>query len=49
MSVDSPVTDQPGITVLPEGVREGNEKLVCLTESAGVKVNALIAREQQGS
>jgi iron-sulfur cluster assembly accessory protein len=33
---------------LPEGVREGNEKLVSLTEAAGVKVNALIAREQQG-
>jgi iron-sulfur cluster assembly accessory protein len=33
---------------LPEGVREGNERLVCLTEPAGVKVNALIAREQQG-
>jgi len=33
---------------LPEGVREGNEKLVCLTESAGRKVAALIAREQQG-
>jgi iron-sulfur cluster assembly accessory protein len=33
---------------LPEGVREGNEKLVSLTEAAGVKVNALISREQQG-
>jgi len=29
-------------------VREGNENLVRLTESAGAKVNALIAREQQG-
>lgn len=33
---------------LPEGVREGNENLVRLTEPAGVKVRALIAREQQG-
>jgi iron-sulfur cluster assembly protein len=33
---------------LPEGVREGNENLVCLTEPAGRKVAALIAREQQG-
>jgi iron-sulfur cluster assembly protein len=28
--------------------REGNENLVKLTPSAGAKVNALIAREQQG-
>ena len=34
---------------LPEGVREGNEKLVLLTTPAGAKVRALIAREQQGS
>jgi iron-sulfur cluster assembly protein len=33
---------------LPEGVREGNENLVRLTASAGAKVAALIAREQQG-
>jgi iron-sulfur cluster assembly protein len=33
---------------LPEGVREGNEQLVRLTADAGVKVNALIAREHQG-
>lgn len=32
-----------------EGVREGNENLVRLTEAAGVKVTALIAREGQGS
>jgi iron-sulfur cluster assembly protein len=32
----------------PEGIREGNEKLIRLTTEAGVKVNALIAREQQG-
>lgn len=35
-------------TTLPEGVREGNEKLVLITEPAGVKLNALIAREQKG-
>ncbi len=33
---------------LPEGVREGNANLVRLTASAGHKVAALIAREQQG-
>ena len=33
---------------LPEGVREGNENLILLTPAAGVKVKALIAREQQG-
>ena len=36
------------VTVLPEGVREGNENLVRLTADAGVKVAALIAREKQG-
>lgn len=35
--------------VLPEGVREGNEKLVHLTEAAGAKVGTLIAREGQGA
>ena len=39
------ITAQPPV----EGVREGNENLVRLTEPAGVKVNALIAREGQGS
>lgn len=34
---------------LPEGVREGNENLVCLTDAAGAKVAALIAREGQGA
>jgi len=33
---------------LPEGVREGNENLVKLTDSAGAKTRALIAREQKG-
>lgn len=32
----------------PEGVRVGNEKLVRLTDSAGVKVRALMQREQKG-
>lgn len=38
------------VTVPPpvEGVREGNENLVRLTEAAGRKVAALAAREQQG-
>ncbi len=35
--------------VLPEGVRQGNENLVKLTEAAGGKVKALIAREQKGA
>ncbi len=38
----------PATRPLPEGVREGNENLVRLTEAAGAKVRALIAREQQG-
>jgi len=33
---------------LPEGVREGNENLVRLTEPAGRKIAALAAREGQG-
>lgn len=33
---------------LSEGVRQGNEKLVRLTEAAGTKVAALISRERQG-
>ena len=38
----------PPVLTLPEGVREGNENLVRLTAPAGVKVAALVAREQQG-
>jgi iron-sulfur cluster assembly protein len=41
-SVDSPPTP------LQEGVREGNENLVRLTDPAGRKVNALIVRENAG-
>ncbi|NQY32600.1 MAG: iron-sulfur cluster assembly accessory protein [Coraliomargarita sp.] len=33
---------------LPEGVREGNEKLIALTDPAGGKLAALIEREQKG-
>lgn len=33
---------------LPEGVREGNEKLVLVTPPAGVKLLSLIAREHKG-
>lgn len=35
-------------TVWPEGVREGNERLIRLTPSAGGKVNALVVREEAG-
>jgi iron-sulfur cluster assembly protein len=41
-------SSEPALPVLPEGVREGNERLVKLTEPAGVKTRALIARERQG-
>jgi len=33
---------------IPEGVREGNEKLLLITPAAGKKLNALSAREQKG-
>ncbi len=46
-TVSSVVVPSPS-AVLPEGVREGNENLVRLTEPAGAKVRALIARESQG-
>lgn len=49
MSVAESIAVAPSpIVALPEGVREGNENLVRLTEAAGVKTRALIAREQQG-
>ena len=49
MSVAETFVAAPSPTaVLPEGVREGNENLVRLTEAAGVKTRALITREQQG-
>ena len=50
MSSESSVSSS---TVVPAAsaavvLREGNENLVRLTEPAGAKVNALIAREKQG-
>lgn len=36
-------------TTVPEGVREGNEKLVLLTPAAGQKVSALLGREDGGN
>ena len=36
------------ISTLPEGIRAGNEKLILVTESAGAKLQSLIAREQKG-
>lgn len=44
----APATEALRPAGLPEGVREGNENLVLLTESAGRKVAALMTREQQG-
>jgi iron-sulfur cluster assembly protein len=43
-----PPVATPADTPLPEGVRIGNEQLVQLTEAAGRKVAALVAREKQG-
>jgi len=34
---------------LPEGVREGNEKLIAVTHHAGEKLQSLISREKEGS
>lgn len=49
MSVtETSVASPSPVAVLPEGVREGNENLVRLTEAAGAKTRALIVREQQG-
>lgn len=45
LAATGPVAAAP---LLLEGVREGNENLVLLTEAAGRKVTALMAREQQG-
>lgn len=42
------VSETTATTILPEGVRQGNENLVRLTTAAAQKVAALIAREQQG-
>ena len=47
-SPSTPSTATAVAPALPEGVRLGNENLVKLTDSAGVKVRARIAREKQG-
>ena len=46
--MSSEIAVPPPPTSRLEGVREGNEKLVKVTASAGRKVAALIAREQAG-
>lgn len=44
----APLQTAPSPALVPDGVRLGNENLVRLTEAAGVKVRALMAREGQG-
>ena len=46
MTVDAPDLAAPPPSL--GGAREGNEKLVRLTDPAGTKVRALIARDRQG-
>jgi iron-sulfur cluster assembly protein len=48
MSDTVAITAPTPAVALPEGVRAGNENLIKLTDPAGVKVRALIAREKQG-
>lgn len=36
------------VAELPEGVREGNEKLLSVTQAAAAKLDNLIARENEG-
>src|SRR5947199_7450039 len=52
MSDPSTVASDPSAvsagTPVPDGVRAGNENLVRVTEAAGAKVKALIARERAG-
>ena len=48
MSDSTAIAPPPSGTALPEGVREGNEKLVQLTAAAGAKIAALVVREGQG-
>lgn len=45
---DPSASSAPAPSAAAAGVREGNESLVRLTEAAGRKVAALIARENQG-
>jgi iron-sulfur cluster assembly protein len=35
-------------STIPEGVREGNETLILVTEAAGAKLQSLVEREQKG-
>jgi len=46
--MSSAIATPPPKLALPEGVRQGNEKLVRLTTAAGGKVCALVEREQSG-
>lgn len=46
--MSSAATAPSPVSPAPVEVREGNERLVALTEPAGTKVRALIAREAQG-
>ncbi|MCR6654356.1 MAG: iron-sulfur cluster assembly accessory protein [Opitutus sp.] len=48
-TLPTPEPVSAAVPALPEGVRAGNENLIRLTDAAGRKVEALIAREQQGS
>ena len=48
ISAATPAVPPAPAGALPEGVREGNETLLRLTDAAGQKVTALIARERQG-
>lgn len=41
--------NSPDTHTLPEGVRVGNEQLICLTEIAGKKVTELFKREEEGN
>jgi iron-sulfur cluster assembly protein len=48
MSAPASLSPPAPAVPLPEGVRAGSENLVRLTEPAGTKVAALIARERTG-
>jgi iron-sulfur cluster assembly protein len=48
METPAPASATPASAAPVEGVRQGDERLVRLTEAAGRKVAALVAREAQG-